>query len=55
MTLYEFHYFDADRPTDTQGFPIPVKVRDNVDLAAGVEVILPEEGAVFLTTQVPQP
>jgi len=55
LTLYEFHYFDADRPTDTQGFPIPVKVRDNVDLAAGVEVILPEEGAVFLTTQVPQP
>lgn len=55
LKLYEYHYFDAHRPTDTQGFPLPFKVRDNVDLAAGVEVALPEEGAVFLTTEAPQP
>ena len=54
MTLYEYHYFSGDRPVDGQGFPIPAKVRHHVDLAAGVEVTLPEEGAVFLTTQAPQ-
>ena len=55
MALYEYHYFSGDRPADTQGFPIPAKIRPPVDLAAGVDVTLPEQGVVFLTTQVPQP
>ena len=48
--LREFHYFDGDRPTDANGFPVAERVLPGVSLAAGLAVRLPSRGLVLLTT-----
>lgn len=49
-TLWEYHYFDKDRPVDKEGFPIAAKKRTAL-LSAGFSVSLPSRGVVFLTTR----
>jgi hypothetical protein len=53
LTVY--HYFEADRPTDAEGFPRPAETRAEADLGAGLDVDLPGRGVVFLTTQAAGP
>lgn len=52
-TLHEYRYFESDRPADERGYPRVSRVRLNADLEAGVEVLLPASGVVFLTTEDP--
>ena len=49
-SLREFHYFDADRPTDADGSPVAARVLPGVTLASGLTVRLPSRGLVLLTT-----
>ena len=49
-TLKQFNYFDQDRPVDGQGFPVVKHTLSSVDLVNGVEVNLPPQGVIFLTT-----
>ena len=48
-TVRRYHYFDADRPTDAEGFPTPKETVSAVDLDAGVSITLPARGVVFLS------
>jgi hypothetical protein len=50
-SLTEYHYFAADSPTDSNGFPIPEGATANVDLSSGVKVAMPSRGVVFLVFQ----
>jgi len=50
LNLRRFHYFENDRPADTEGFPKVKSVDKNVDLAAGSTVSMPSRGVVILTT-----
>jgi hypothetical protein len=43
-----YHYFENERPTDTNGFPVPAKEGLRVDLSKGWDVSLPAHGVVFL-------
>lgn len=49
-SLTEYRYFDTERPSDTDGFPVPSRTLRGVRLASGLEVSLPSRGVVFLTT-----
>ena len=48
--LREYHYFDADRPTNAGGFPVVRRVLPGISLATGLTVSLPSRGLVLLTT-----
>jgi hypothetical protein len=48
--LRQFDYFDTDRPTDTEGFPVGKRRVADVDLRAGLTLALPANGLVLLTT-----
>jgi hypothetical protein len=48
-TLRKYHYFDTDRPTDSDGFAMPKETLRDADLEAGVMVALPSRGVVFLS------
>lgn len=50
VTLTRYHYFDADRPADAEGFPVPKAVDRGVELSDGLDVTLPARGMVILTT-----
>jgi hypothetical protein len=50
VTLAKYHYFDTDRPVDSNGFAIAKDTLIGVDLSQGVEITLPGKGVVFLTT-----
>lgn len=54
VTLHEYRYFAANRPTDNRGFPMVSAVHKDVALAPGFRVELPAMGVVFLTTQDPR-
>ncbi|QUI21651.1 hypothetical protein HZI73_04795 [Vallitalea pronyensis] len=47
-TLSHYHYFESSRPTDEQGFPVPVAVLK--DVKDKVTIQLPSNGMVLLTT-----
>ena len=49
--LYEYRYFDGDRPTDAAGFPLPTGKASPADLDKGVTVSMPGRGVVFLSTK----
>jgi hypothetical protein len=50
ISLNKYHYFKGDRPVDCNGFPAIKEVLAEVDLAKGMEVVLPSRGAVLLTS-----
>ena len=50
VNLYEYRYFDADRPSDEHGFPVVSCLHTNAELMSGLEIHLPKAGVVFLTT-----
>jgi hypothetical protein len=54
VTLHEYRYFAANRPTDEQGFPMVSAAHNDVALASGFKVQLPAMGVVFLTTLDPR-
>jgi hypothetical protein len=43
-----YNYFDADRPTDADGFPIPKETVPEADLGVGVKITMPSGGVVLL-------
>jgi hypothetical protein len=49
--IHEFHYFEASRPTDEDGFPVASSVRESVNLESGLELMIPGQGVIFMTTQ----
>lgn len=50
VTLSEYRYFEGDRITNEQGFPVPSKKIENANLSDGVLVDLPSRGMIMLTT-----
>jgi hypothetical protein len=50
LTLYEYRYFAADRPSDEHGFPVASCIHTNAELLSGLNIHLPRAGVVFLTT-----
>jgi len=48
LTLYR--YFDEERPTDGQGFPVAAQTKWGVDLSQGYNVYLPGKGVALLTS-----
>jgi len=48
-TLRRYNYFDADRPTDADGFPVPKETVPEVDLEVGVKITMPSRGVVLLS------
>ena len=49
-TLLVYDYFENDRPTDADGFPVAKRVLKDVRLRSGMDVALPSQGVVILTT-----
>jgi len=49
-TLKQFNYFTMDRPVDENGFPVAKQTIKGINLAEGVDIDLPADGIVFLTT-----
>ncbi len=49
-TLAEYHYFEGDRSVDASGFPIVKQIRKDADLRAGLQINLPSQGVVILTS-----
>lgn len=49
--MNEYRYFAESRPSDENGFPITSTVYESIDLESGLELRLPGQGVVFLTTQ----
>jgi hypothetical protein len=49
-TLVKYHYFDTDRPSDANGFPVPKATLPDADLERGVTVTMPARGVVFIST-----
>jgi hypothetical protein len=50
-TVWLFHYFENDRPTDAEGFAIPAATLPETDLSAGMKVVLTGRGCVFVATE----
>jgi hypothetical protein len=50
VSLVKYHYFDTDRPVDSNGYSKAKDTLRSVDLAQGIEISLPSRGVVFLTT-----
>jgi hypothetical protein len=50
-TVRVFHYFEKDRPTDAEGFPVPRTILPETDLSAGLTVVLTGRGCVFLNME----
>jgi hypothetical protein len=50
--LVQYHYFDGDRPVDSDGFPVAQKKMLKVDGKGAVRVELPSRGVVFLSSHV---
>ena len=48
-TMRRYNYFDADRPTDAEGFAVPKETVPEVDLEVGVKITMPSRGVVFLS------
>ena len=51
--LYEYRYFEVARTADERGCPRVSRVRLSADLEAGVKILLPASGVVFLTNDDP--
>jgi len=51
--LYEYRYFAGEQAVDKDGFPVTSTTHQNADLESGLNVQLPGEGVVFLTTRNP--
>ena len=49
--LITYRYFDGERLTDADGFPLPTGKPERMDLEKGRSVSLPGRGVVFLTTE----
>ena len=49
-TLVKYHYFDTDRPTNANGFPVPKETIPDADWERGLTVTMPARGVVFLST-----
>jgi hypothetical protein len=49
--LYQYRYFDTDRPTDANGFPVPTGPATTLDLREGASLSMPGRGVVFLSTK----
>lgn len=50
ISLNKYHYFEDDRPVDSDGFPSIKEMLSDVDLAKGMKIVLPSRGGVFLTS-----
>jgi hypothetical protein len=48
--LARYNYFPGDTLTDKNGFPLPKEILKEVDLAAGINVVLPARGVVVFTS-----
>jgi hypothetical protein len=48
-TVTVYHYFEADRRVDKDGYPIPASILKQADLNRGLTLDLPTRGVVFLT------
>ena len=48
--LYQYRYFENERPTDADGFPVASGPAASADLGDGITVPLPSRGVVFLST-----
>jgi hypothetical protein len=48
--LRKYHYFENDRPTDAEGFPLVKETFDRESISGPLYVDLPGQGLVFLTT-----
>ncbi len=51
INLYTYRYFDGDRPTDADGFPVPTGKPQRADLEKGIGVKMTGRGVLFLTSQ----
>jgi hypothetical protein len=49
--LYQYRYFDTDRPTDANGFPVPTGPATTADLREGASLSMPGPGVIFLSTR----
>ena len=50
-TVRLFHYFENDRPADTEGFALPSALLPDAGLAAGLEIVLTARGCIFVATE----
>ena len=50
LTLARYDYFDGERPTNADGFPVPAQILPDVRLADGLRVELPSRGVVVLSS-----
>jgi hypothetical protein len=50
VSLSKYSYFERARPVNASGFPVPTQALQDVRLSDGVEVSMPSQGVVFLTT-----
>lgn len=48
--LNQYRYFDNERPVDENDFPVPSQTSWGVNLEQGIDVELPSQGVVFLTS-----
>ncbi|GEM_PF-255825 len=48
--LTQYRYFDEERPTNEQGFPVAAQTKWGVDLSQAYNVYLPGQGVVLLTS-----
>ena len=51
VNLDMYVYFDDNRPTDENGYPVKWKTLENVILSEGIDIDMPGSGFVLLTTK----
>ena len=50
QTLYQYNYWEQDRPADENGFPVVKTVYEHADLGTGLHIEMPANGIVYFTT-----
>ncbi len=50
VSLKKYNYFETNRPSNPQGIPLVAQTYTNVNLKTGIEITLPSNGTVFLST-----
>jgi hypothetical protein len=50
LTLARYDYFDGERPTDANGFPVPAAVLHRARLRGGIRLTLPGRGLMVLSS-----
>ncbi len=50
-TVRVYHYFEKERPTDEDGFPVPQSKLPAVDFSVGTPLVLAGRGCVFLSME----